>query len=119
MDKYLEDRGLKESSRYNYHKILKSFVIQAFEDGLIVKNPYSKMKIKRGDEDGLTRFLTPAEFHRFETCKIDSEHLARVRDLFVFLSVSTVFFVLSSSELKLFLSSSSCSICDSSDVTVV
>ena len=84
MDKYLEDRGLKESSRYNYHKILKSFVIQAFDDGLIAKNPYSKMKIKRGEEDGLTRFLTPAEFHRFETCKIESEHLERVRDLFVF-----------------------------------
>ena len=84
MDEYLERRGLKESSRYNYHKILKSFVIQAFDDGLLTKNPYSKMKIKRGDEDGLTRFLTPAEFHRFESCKIDSEHLARVRDLFVF-----------------------------------
>ena len=84
MDEYLEDRGLKESSRYNYHKILKSFVIQAFDDGLITKNPYSKMKIKRGDEDGLQRFLTPEEFHRFEKCKIDSEHLAKVRDLFVF-----------------------------------
>lgn len=84
MDEYLEDKGLKESSRYNYHKILKSFVIQAFNDGLIVKNPYAKMKIKRGDEDGLHRFLTPEEFHKFETCKIESEHLAKVRDLFVF-----------------------------------
>ena len=84
MDECLEKRGLKESSRYNYHKLLKSFIIQAFDDGLIAKNPYSKMKIKRGDEDGLQRFLTPEEFHRFEKCKIESEHLARVRDLFVF-----------------------------------
>lgn len=84
MDECLADRGLKESSRYNYHKILKSFVIQAFDDGLLTKNPYSKMKIKRGDEDGLQRCLTPEEFHRFESCKINSEHLAKVRDLFVF-----------------------------------
>ena len=84
MDDYLAERGLKVSSRYNYHKILKSFVIQAFSDGLIVKNPYAKMKIGRGEEDGLTRYLTPAEFHRFEKCTIDSEHLAKVRDLFVF-----------------------------------
>jgi integrase len=59
-------------------------VIQAFSDGLITKNPYAKMKIGRGEEDGLTRYLTPAEFHRFEKCTIDSEHLAKVRDLFVF-----------------------------------
>lgn len=84
MDEYLEDRGLKESSRYNYHKILKSFIIQAFNDGLITRNPYSKLKIKRGDDDGLQRYLTPEEFHRFEKCEISSEHLARVRDLFVF-----------------------------------
>jgi integrase len=84
MDDYLAERGLKVSSRYNYHKILKSFVIQAFSDGLITKNPYAKMKIGRGEEDGLTRYLTPAEFHRFEKCTIDSEHLAKVRDLFVF-----------------------------------
>jgi integrase len=84
MDDYLAEKGLKVSSRYNYHKILKSFVIQAFSDGLIAKNPYAKMKIGRGEEDGLTRYLTPAEFHRFEKCTIDSEHLAKVRDLFVF-----------------------------------
>ena len=84
MDDYLAEKGLKVSSRYNYHKILKSFVIQAFGDGLITKNPYAKMKIGRGEEDGLTRYLTPAEFHRFEKCTIDSEHLAKVRDLFVF-----------------------------------
>ena len=84
MDEYLAGRGLKESSRYNYHKILKSFVIQAFNDGLITKNPYSKLKIGRGEEDGLHRYLTPTEFHRFEKCTIDSEHLSKVRDLFVF-----------------------------------
>ena len=84
MDDYLEKRGLKESSRWNYHKVVKMFATQAFNDGLIKKNPYAKVKFKKGDDDGLTRFLTPAEFKRFETCVIPSEHLRRVRDLFVF-----------------------------------
>lgn len=84
MDEYLEGRGLAVGSRYNYHKIVKMFVLQAFNDGLIKSNPYARIKLKRGDDMGQYRYLTPAEFHRFETCKITSEHLARVRDLFVF-----------------------------------
>lgn len=84
MDDELTKRGLKECSRWNYHKILKSFVSKAFEDGLIKRNPYSRLDIKRGNEDGLSRFLTPDEFHRLESCVIPIERLRRVRDLFVF-----------------------------------
>jgi integrase len=84
MDDELCRRGLKECSRWNYHKLVKTFIIQAVEDGLVKRNPYSRLDIKKGDEDGLTRFLTPDEFHRFETCVIPIERLARVRDLFVF-----------------------------------
>lgn len=84
MDAELEDRGLKESTRWNYHKLLKTFVLQAIEDGLIKKNPYARLDIKRGNESGLKRYLTPTEFHRFETCDIPIERLRRVRDVFVF-----------------------------------
>ena len=84
MDEVLEKRGLVESSRWNYHKHVKMFARQALEEGYIKKNPYAKLKIKRGDDNGKDRLLTPAEFHRFETCVIPSEHLKRVRDLFVF-----------------------------------
>ena len=84
MDDELERRGLKECTRWNYHKLMKSFITQAMDDGLIKKNPYSHLDIKRGNEDGLTRFLSPAEFHRLESCIIPSECLQRVRDLFVF-----------------------------------
>ena len=84
MDDELAGRGLKENSRWSYHKILKTFILQAVEDGLVKRNPYSRLDIKRGNEDGLTRFLTPAEFHRFESCVIPIERLRRVRDLFVF-----------------------------------
>ncbi len=84
MDEELERRGLKECSRWNYHKLVKTFVLQALEDGLIKRNPYSRLDIKKGNEDGLTRFLTPQEFHQFESCIIPSESLRRVRDLFIF-----------------------------------
>ena len=84
MDDYLAEKGLKESSRYNYHKHLKMYIRQAFEDGLITKNPYAKLRIGRGEDDGQHRYLTPEEFHRFERCIIPIEHLRRVRDLFVF-----------------------------------
>lgn len=84
MDDVLRKKGLKEVSRWSYHKILKSFIIQGMDDGVLKKNPYGRLPIKRGNEDGLSRFLTPEEFHRFERCEIPIERLERVRDLFVF-----------------------------------
>lgn len=84
MDDYLAKKGLKECSRYNYHKVVKCFVRMAFGDGLIKINPYVKFQPKRGEDEGLHRVLTPAEFIRFETCVINTPSLERVRDLFVF-----------------------------------
>ncbi len=84
MDDELRRMGLKECSRWNYHKLVKSFIIAAVEDGLVKRNPYARLDIHRGNEDGLTRFLTPEEFHRFESCIIPSESLRKVRDVFVF-----------------------------------
>lgn len=84
MDEELSSRGLKECTRWNYHKLLKSFVTRAVEDGLVAKNPYTRLDIKRGNESGLTRFLTPAEFHQLEKSIIPTESLRKVRDLFVF-----------------------------------
>lgn len=84
LDDVLRDRGLKECSRWSYHKLLKMFAMQAVEDGLVAKNPYARLDIRKGDSGGLQRFLTPTEFHRFESCEIPSERLRKVRDLFVF-----------------------------------
>jgi integrase len=84
MDNVLEKRGLKECSRWNYHKILQTFIGEAVNDGLLTRNPYTTMNISRGRDDGLKRYLSPAEFHRFESCEINDSCLARVRDLFVF-----------------------------------
>lgn len=84
MDDELTRRGLKRQTRWNYHKLVKIFVREALNDGLIKSNPYNRAGIKRGQEDGLARYLTPDEFHNLETCIIPIEKLRKVRDLFVF-----------------------------------
>ena len=84
MDEKLAEKGLKECSRWNYHKILKSFILRGIDDGLLKRNPYSRLDIKRGEEYGLTKYLTPEEFYRFKSCEIEDNCLSRVRDLFVF-----------------------------------
>jgi integrase len=84
MDDCLVGRGLKENSRWNYHKILKIFVTQAFNENFITKNPYTLLNIGKGEEDGIQRHLTPEEFYRFKECQIDDKCLGRVRDVFVF-----------------------------------
>lgn len=84
MDDELRSRGLKTASRYCYHKCLKTFVLQAIGDGLVKRNPYVRLSIKKGDDNGLSKCLTPDEFHRFESCVIPMESLRSVRDLFVF-----------------------------------
>lgn len=84
LDDKLSGMKLKEVSRWNYHKKLKMFIQKAVEDGLVKTNPYKRMDIKRGGDDGLRRCLTPEEFKLFEKCTISTPHLERVRDLFVF-----------------------------------
>lgn len=84
MDDELCRRGLKECTRWNYHKHIKSFISQAVEDGLVKRNPYSKIDIKRGRDEGISRYLTPEEFHAFESCVIPIDRFRRARDLFVF-----------------------------------
>jgi integrase len=84
MDAVLKSRGLKEVSRWGYHKILKTFILMAIGDGLVKKNPYSRLNIGKGESNSLDKVLTAEEFHRFERCIIPIAHLRRVRDLFVF-----------------------------------
>lgn len=85
MDNELASRGLQVASRWNYHKRIKMFIDKAIDDGLVKKNPYKNLDLKKQDnENVLLRLLSPDEFHRFENCEIEDSRLSRVRDLFVF-----------------------------------
>ena len=86
LDKYLVSKGMVAKSRWcNYHRFLNSFILDARKEGLLQVNPYDRVKIEKGnDKEGIHRRLTPDEFHAIEQLQLDSERLARVRDLFVF-----------------------------------
>ena len=85
-DKYLKKQGMKDYSKWtNYHRFLNSFIIDAIDAGLLKKNPYKWVNIaKGGNNDSLSKCLTPEEFHKLKAASMPTECLERVRDLFVF-----------------------------------
>lgn len=86
LDKYLVERGLKQSSRWClYHRTLNSFLIDAHHEGLISVNPYRNLKIGRDNSDGaLERRLSFDELERLKRAELPTLSLQRVRDLFLF-----------------------------------
>lgn len=85
-DHYLSDKGMKTYSRWNnYHRFLNSFIMDAVEEGLMERNPYRWVNIERGyNTRGIEKYLTPEEFRKIKGCKLPTESLIRVRDVFVF-----------------------------------
>lgn len=86
LDQYLIGKKMKAKSRWNnYHRFLNSFILDAQKEGLMQKNPYDSVKIDHGDDsDGINKFLFPEEFAKVRTAKMSCERLEKVRDLFVF-----------------------------------
>ena len=83
LDKYLGK--MKENSKwYNYHRFLNSFIIDAINEGLLKRNPYKEINIRKGDSEGIEKYLTPDEFERIKNVELPTDSLRRVRDLFVF-----------------------------------
>ena len=86
LDQYLIAKKMKAKSRWNnYHRFINSFILDAQKEGLIQKNPYDSVKIDHGDDsDGIDKFLFPEEFAKVREAKMSCERLEKVRDLFVF-----------------------------------
>ena len=76
---------ISQATVRNYHKDIKALLARALKFGLIIANPYDRMKgeIKRGDKETV-EFLTDAERDRIEELTINDSMLATVRDVFVF-----------------------------------
>lgn len=84
-DSYLTSTGLKTYSRWaNYHRFLNSFIIDAIGAGYMTVNPYRRIKIERGKEYGIDKYLTPEEFKKIQRVELPTESLQKVRDVFVF-----------------------------------
>lgn len=85
-DKYLINNGMKASSRWsNYHRFLESFIRDAICEGLVSRNPYNWVNIKKDKgSSGIERCLTLNQFRQLKECPMPTRCLERVRDLFVF-----------------------------------
>lgn len=82
-DEWLHKKDLKQSSVHSYHKIMKTYIAFAMEEGLIVDNPYLGVKIEKG-KPSIRKFLEEGELHTIETFQSTNKTLMNVRDLFLF-----------------------------------
>lgn len=75
---------LSDGGIYNYHKCLKSLLHRALSFGIIDRNPYDRLKFKRGDRENV-EYLTDEEMSRFEALILPKgSQLDVVHDLFIF-----------------------------------
>ena len=85
IEKYdaLVRKGVRESTRYNYHKRLKTYLADAVRHGMLQSSPYNIFKVKRFDDIATIKFLTCEEIDMLKAAKV-SDLLDRVRDLWLF-----------------------------------
>ena len=85
-DVYLSSKGMMPYSKWNnYHRFLNSFIGDAQNEGLLTRNPYKWVSIKKNKETkSITRHLSPEEFKKLKYSDMPSLSIERVRDLFVF-----------------------------------
>ena len=80
----LNDGAISDSAVYNYHKCLKALLHRADQFGKIDRNPYERMKLKRGEKENI-EYLTEDEMKAFERLLVPDGSLMEVsHDLFVF-----------------------------------
>ena len=89
LDDWLRSKRMKETTVYNYHKIIKAYINEAIRFGLMDEsaNPYRIIRVKRGrSAERVT--LTVEELDRLKKAEIPDQKVSRVRDLFVFQCVT-------------------------------
>lgn len=82
LDNYLRGRGLKQTTIWSYHKVLKTYVHTALRMELLAKDPYLNFRVERGKSEW-GRFLTEEEVQRIMEAPMPTASIERVRDLFV------------------------------------
>ena len=87
---------MKPCSKWgNYHRFLNGFIIDAINEGIIRKNPYKSVHIKKdkNSDEALEKYLTKEEFARLAELELPSEYLRHARDLFLFQTYTCMAYV--------------------------
>lgn len=86
MDEALNATGMKPYSKWNnYHRFLNSYIIDAMNEGIIRKNPYSMLHIDKSQtSDALSKHLTKEEVAKISALNPIMPHIERAKDLFLF-----------------------------------
>lgn len=95
MDEALGSK-MKPCSKWgNYHRFLNGFIIDAINEGIIRKNPYKSLHIKKdkNSDDALEKYLTKEEFARLSKMELPSDYLRHARDLFLFQTYTCMAYV--------------------------
>lgn len=80
-DGWLHRRGgLSVSGVYNYHKIMRSYINEAVRFGYITANPYTALKIDKGERDDMAGWLSDEEIERIKACVL-TPSMEKVRDM--------------------------------------
>lgn len=95
MDEALGDK-MKPCSKWgNYHRFLNGYINDAINEGIIRKNPYKSIHIKKdkNSDEALEKYLTKEEFARLAEIELPSEYLRHARDLFLFQTYTCMAYV--------------------------
>lgn len=83
-DEWLHGRkDYTQSTIASYHRYLKTYIHEAIRQELINNDPYLGFRVDQG-KSRQRRFLTPEELAKIETCKVPTQSLEKVRDMFLF-----------------------------------
>lgn len=95
MDEALGDK-MKPCSKWgNYHRFLNGFIIDAINEGIIRRNPYKSLHIKKdkNSDEAINKYLTKEEFARLAKLEPSTDYLIRARDLFIFQTYTCLAYV--------------------------
>lgn len=85
---WINNRGRRDTTQYNFIKRLKVYVTIAKQYGHIKENPFEGRKYSKGKSKG-RKYLTEEELHALKECELN-DTLSKVRDSFLFMCYTSL-----------------------------
>ena len=85
---WINNKGRRDTTQYNFIKRLKIYVTIAKQYGYIKENPFEGRKYSKGKSKG-RKYLTEEELHALKECELN-DTLSKVRDSFLFMCYTSL-----------------------------